>query len=182
MKDTATKKPKKVYNLVAKTKYDLNIKPNFEKISMWKRDGWTEQAIAVALHVGYTTFNNYKVKYPEFAAALIEDNDFVIARSERTLMQMAWGTNPTPTVIEEQEELDTRTGKMKVVKRVVKYDMKPNITSLIFLMKNRAPEKWRDRKDVTVNSQDSVIEQAMDNFKLVSDQLAKNLTEENEKD
>lgn len=162
-----------------RSKFATHVEPNFEKISMWKREGWTEETIAKTLKVAYSTFLDYKNKYPELLEVLKEDNDFILAKSERTLMQQAWGENPEPSIVEETEELDVRTGKMKVVKRTVRYDRKPNITALLFLIKNRAPDKWQDRRDISVDS-DKALDRAMENFEKVSEQLRKTIGEDNE--
>lgn len=159
------------------SKYDRYILPNFDIISKLKRDGLTERQIAEKLSIGYSTWCRYKTQYREFNEVLLKDDEYCNAKSERTLMQMAWGEHPNAVVTDEEWILDKRTGKMILLHQKIKKDTRPNMTALIFLMKNKDPEHWRDRRDVNVNSE-SVIDKAMENFKLVSDELAKNAAEE----
>ena len=48
-----------------------------------------EEDIAKGLHVAYSTFKEYKKIYPDLVAILKEENEYIIAKSVRTLMQMA---------------------------------------------------------------------------------------------
>ena len=49
-----------------------------------------EEDIAKGLHVAYSTFYlNIRKIYPDLVAILKEENEYIIAKSVRTLMQMA---------------------------------------------------------------------------------------------
>ncbi|MDR0675631.1 MAG: hypothetical protein LBF97_01135 [Elusimicrobiota bacterium] len=49
-----------------KGKYERNIKPNFEYIKRWLREGATEKQCAARLRIGYSTWNKYKSQFVEF--------------------------------------------------------------------------------------------------------------------
>ena len=49
-------------------KYDTHIKPYFDRIEKWLDGGATEKQCAEALRVAYSSWNSYKVQYPEFKA------------------------------------------------------------------------------------------------------------------
>ena len=50
-----------------KSLYDTHIKPFFEQIDKMLNDGASEEQVAKALDVSYSSFNNYKKQYPELA-------------------------------------------------------------------------------------------------------------------
>ena len=56
------------------SKYETNVKPYFDQIKKWLEQGATERQIAEQLGVAYSTYNDYKTKYSEFAE-LIKTKD-----------------------------------------------------------------------------------------------------------
>lgn len=57
----------------AKSKYESLVRPYLNEIEKKVREGVTEAAIAEALNISVASLNNYRNKYPEFAAALSKD-------------------------------------------------------------------------------------------------------------
>jgi hypothetical protein len=116
----------------------------------WK-DGYLEQARKLAalgatdvemadfFGVSLRTFMRWKVSKPEFWHALKAAKDAADERVERRLYERAVG------YAVEIEKIVVSRGKVIRLKTVEHYP--PDTTALIFWLKNRQPEKWRDKVD-----------------------------------
>ncbi len=164
-----------------KSKYESNVKCKFTEIREWRIEGYTESQIANLCGVAYSTFMVYINKYPELKEVLKQTKAILKSELKQSLFQEAMGTRNKVETYDIVYELDRRTNTMIAVKRTDKYSNKRNITSLIFALKNIDPDNWQDRRDVNVNTNDSV-DKALDNFKLVSDELKKNIPEADSND
>mgnify|MGYP001005082616 CR=1 FL=1 len=109
------------------------------KVAQCAEAGMTEHQMAIALGLTRETINQYKKAWPEFSDAITKkanaDGDV-----ERSLWERANGY--------EYEEVKTEKdnkGYMKTTK--VKKFMPPEPVAMIFWLKNRQPEKWRDKKE-----------------------------------
>ena len=165
---------KKKSNAGRKSNYATKVLPYLEEIRAWRQEGQTEEIIAKFLGVSYTSFNEYKVKYPELMQTLKESKEKLIHDLEDTLFRVALGK--VKTIKSKKIYIkDHRTGEMKLDKEEVQEDtLAPNATLLIFSLKNLNSSRWKDRHDIDV-SKDSELQEAMNNFKLVSDELTKHL-------
>ena len=161
------------------SKYDTHVKDRLNEVRAWRQDGHTEEQIAHLLGIHYGTLMEYKKQYAEFNEALKESKEALISNLKQTLFQEAMGTRSSQDIIEETQEYDYRLNKMVTVKKVVRYSNKPNITSLIFALKNLDPNNWKDRRDINVDSE-NVLEKAAENFELFMNQLKESLDDENE--
>lgn len=103
----------------------------------WAREGDTDKTIASKLGVSEVTMHKWKKDKPEFVEALKNGKEIVDRKVENALLKNALGFS----YVEE-----TVTNKGEVVE-VEKYE-KPNTTAQIFWLKNRRPDKWRDKQDV----------------------------------
>lgn len=96
---------------------------------------------AISDFFGFTkqTFCNFKNKYPEFFDSLKEWKKTADERVERSLYERASGyTFPT-------EEIFNYQGK--VIRAKSLKHVPPDVTAQIFWLKNRQPDKWRDKHD-----------------------------------
>ena len=73
------------------SKYHTHIKPNMELIKKWREDGETEETILKTLNVAQSTWCTYKHKFPEFAEALKNSSEFILAKTQDSMYQSAWG-------------------------------------------------------------------------------------------
>ena len=127
-----------------RTEEGLNI------IKMWKRDGLTNEDIAHNMGVTRATLHNWTKKFKEIDKAVQEGKLPSDAKLENSAFKAACGY----TVVEQwQEEKPDGT----IVRKSVKREVPPNPTMLIFLMKNRMPDKYRDRQDVRLEGALPVI-------------------------
>jgi hypothetical protein len=115
------------------------------------RDGYLEQARKLAalgaidiemadfFGVSLKTFTRWKVSKPEFRLALKVTKEAADERVERRLWERAVG------YAVEIEKIVVSRGKVIRVKTIEHYP--PDTTACIFWLKNRQPEKWRDKVD-----------------------------------
>lgn len=112
------------------------------KISGWARDGLIDEQIAKNIGVSYSTFRDWKKRFPALSAALKESKEVVDRQVENALFKSAVG-------FIYEEDVVTNAGD---VVRVKKYS-KPNTTAQIFWLKNRKREQWTDKSEVKVEGQ-----------------------------
>lgn len=119
------------------TKY----KPEYAKIARKMCElGATDPQLAEAFEVNISTITLWKVTYPEFSAAVKISKDVSDNLVEQSLYKRALGY--------ECEEMDVRVIEGKVVQTPVKKVYPPDPTAMIFWLKNRQKEKWRDKQEV----------------------------------
>lgn len=109
------------------------------KINGWARDGLIDEQIATNIGVSYSTFRDWKKKFPALSAALKKGKDVVDREVENALYKSAIG-------FIYEEETVTNAGDVVLVK---KYS-KPNTTAQIFWLKNRKRNQWTDKSEVEV--------------------------------
>lgn len=126
------------------SKYDNQFHP---VIVRWMvRAGLNDEEIARELSLHRSTLYRWKDKYPEFAQAFAETKPFIDALVEDALLKRALGYQYTETEIRTDEQ--GRTMEKTVTRQVV-----PDVTAQIFWLKNRQPERWRDKQDVNVKAE-----------------------------
>lgn len=102
--------------------------------------GATDPQLAEAFDVTISTITLWKVTYPEFSAAIKISKDVSDNLVEQSLYKRALGY--------ECEEMDVRVIEGKVVQTPVRKVYPPDPTAMIFWLKNRQKEKWRDKQEV----------------------------------
>lgn len=107
------------------------------KLEGWARDGLTDEQIANNMGVVASTLYDWKNKYKEISEALKRGKEVVDIEVENSLLKRALGYKYDEVTYEHGEE----------TKRVTK-EVQPDVTAQIFWLKNRRPDKWRDKKDV----------------------------------
>lgn len=130
--------------MAAKSAQAMATKDNLIRIAAWTRDGLSEAQIAKNLGVSAITFNRAK-KDPEFGEsirkALIQTKDVVDMEVENMLLKRARGY--------EYDEVTEEYEMGVLAKRKVTHKMVvPDTSAQIFWLKNRQPDKWRDRREV----------------------------------
>jgi hypothetical protein len=123
------------------SKYETHVEPRLIEIEGWARDGLIDEQIAKNLGVAYSTFKEYKKKFPDLMDALKKGKEVVDREVENALLKRALGY----TYTEVKQEVD-ETGKVKVTKTVK--EVVPDVTAQIFWLKNRKPTEWRDKQEI----------------------------------
>jgi transposase-like protein len=134
------------------TKYD----PSFAEraYQLCREAGLTDKQLATAFGVDKATINRWKHKYPDFCDSLKKGKDeFDSAVVEASLLKAAKGyfvneTTREPCMVKEKGEVPKIVDPtLEVTKRVRKH-VQPNVTAIIFWLKNRVPDRWRDKQEI----------------------------------
>jgi hypothetical protein len=99
--------------------------------------------------VAYSTFRSWLDRFPALMAALKKGKEPVDIEVENALLKRATGYDYEETVT----EIRVINGEPQdFTKKIVKH-MPPDTTAQIFWLKNRRPDKWRDKQDVNMNAE-----------------------------
>ena len=90
------------------SKYETEIVPRFDEIEHWIRTGFSERDVAKKLGISWTTYKDYKNKYPEFSARIQKARHDPVDDIKAALLNRACGFKYTEkkTVIEYEEFSD----------------------------------------------------------------------------
>ena len=126
-------------------------------IEGWAREGATELDIAKKIGVSMSTFADWKNRFPEILDALKRGKAPVDFEVENQLLKSALGYT---VIVKEPIKLKTKKIKpgvgtveeehIEIIEREVY--IKPDTTAQIFWLKNRKPDKWRDKHEVTATA------------------------------
>lgn len=119
-------------------KYDYWISNDgLQLLAGWARSGLTDEQLAHNMGIATSTLYEWKKRYPEISESLKSNKEIADIAVENALYKRAIGYQYTETTKEAG----------KVVKTVVK-EVVPDTTAQIFWLKNRQPERWRDKQEV----------------------------------
>ena len=130
---------------MAKGKYQEWLTPEgLLKIEGWARDGLTDEQIAQNMGIAYSTLRSWRDKFSAISAVLKKGKEVVDRQVENALLKRALGYEYVETTKEAVQDLSSGEVKMQVTKKVTK-QVAPDTTAQIFWLKNRKPDKWRDK-------------------------------------
>lgn len=127
-----------------------SVKDKLILIEGWARDGLTDAQIAKNLGIAYSTFCEYKKKDSEILEALKKGKEVIDYEVENALLKSAMGYE-AEEVIYERRKIARDEYELVPVK-IIKKQIPPNPTSLIYWLKNRRPDKWREKQLVEVDT------------------------------
>lgn len=138
--------------VIAKGKYqDWITKDGLLLVKGWARDGLKDTDIAEKMGISTATFYAWQKDHPEFSEALKEGKAPVDIELEDSAFNLARGLcTVTETVTEVRYEGLDENGNPIEVGRTVKTFVKqvpPNATMQVFLLKNRRPDKYREKRE-----------------------------------
>lgn len=116
------------------------------RVEGWARSGLIDAQIAKKIGIAPQTLCEWVRRFPSFGEALKKGKKPVDDEVESALLKSALGFEYEETITEIIEQPDG--SHRKQVKRFKRY-APPSNTAQIFWLKNRRPEKWRD-KPITV--------------------------------
>lgn len=133
---------------MAKGKYEKWITPEgLTLLEGWARDGLTDEQIAHNMGVSRKTLAEWKKKYGDIGDTLKKGKEIVDYEVENALLKKALGY----TV---KEQKLTKDGELIEIER----EIPPDTTAQIFWLKNRRPDKWRDKvENVNINEDDKEL-------------------------
>ena len=118
--------------------------------------GATDADLADFFAVSVRTVERWKCQHDEFCRALKVSKEVADQRVERSLYQRAIGYETDAMKIFQYE------GKEVLVP--YREQVQPDTTAAIFWLKNRKPEEWKDRKDVTSDNRHTVSTEPVSAF------------------
>lgn len=116
---------------------------DLSKVTHYASKGYTDVELANIFNVTEQTINNWKPKYPQFFESLKSGKLLADAKVEASLFQRACGYSH-PEV-----HITNYLGKVTLTPIIKHYP--PDPVSMIFWLKNRNPDEWRDRTDINHN-------------------------------
>lgn len=143
---------------MAKAKYEKWLEPDgLILIEGWARSGLTDEQIAHNIGIHVATLYTWMSKHGEIREALKRGKEVVDFEVENALLKRALGY--------EYDEITYENGKetKRVRKQVV-----PDTTAQIFWLKNRKPDEWRDKRNVSDTSESD------DGVEIINDAPGKN--------
>jgi serine protease inhibitor len=105
--------------------------------------GATDATLADFFNVAESTINRWKLKQPKFKDALIRGKTVADANVAHSLYRRGTGYSCTETHVSNYQ------GEITLTEITKNYP--PDTTACIFWLKNRQPDKWRDKVEVDAN-------------------------------
>lgn len=106
----------------------------------------TDEDIADFIGVSVRTLYKWKLRHPELGHALKRTREEVDAQVEQSLFRRATGYSHKAVKM-------FQAGGQVIEKKYTEH-YPPDPTSMIFWLKNRQPEKWRDRREIVMDERE----------------------------
>lgn len=108
-------------------------------LESWARDGLIDEQIAENIGIRRQTLYTWKNKYSDINDALKKGKEVVDVEVENALLKRAMGY-----FVEIKEEKLDRDGCVHELKKTI--HVAGDVTAQIYWLKNRLPEKWREKQ------------------------------------
>ena len=133
----------------------------------WARDGLTDEQIARNMGVAYSTFRDWIGKFSALSASLKKGKAPVDIEVENALLKRATGYTvklKKPIKVKTTKRV---TGKGEVTEERIEYVdeeqyIPPDTTAQIFWLKNRRPDKWRDKREEAPQQTNELLQSLID--------------------
>lgn len=137
------------------------------RVEGWARDGLTDEQIARNMGVAYSTFRDWIGKFSALSASLKKGKAPVDIEVENALLKRATGYTvklKKPIKVKTTKRI---TGKGEVTEERIEYAdeeqyIPPDTTAQIFWLKNRRPDKWRDKRDEAPQQTNELLQSLLD--------------------
>jgi len=117
-------------------------------LSTWAKLGLTDQNIADNMGINVSTLYTWKKKYNKIGEALTYAKAKADSVVENALYKRATGFNYDEVTKERRKILGTDDYEMVITKIITK-TVVPDTTAQIYWLKNRKPNMWRDKHEVS---------------------------------
>ena len=122
------------------------------QIEGWAREGLSDEQIAGNMGINPATFYRWKDKFSEFCEAIKKGKAPVDIQVENALLKSALGHKVTVKKPIKVKEVKMKVGEGRIETERIEYAdeevyIPPNSVAQIFWLKNRRPDKWRDKPD-----------------------------------
>ena len=131
---------------MANGKYQQWLEPEgLTLLEGWARDGLTDEQIAGNIGINTSTLYDWKNKFPKISKALKKGKEVVDIQVENALLKRALGYDFQETRVEKSDKDGTKI--IQTLKHIP-----ADTTAQIFWLKNRRPDKWRDKPEMPGDS------------------------------
>lgn len=146
----------------AKSKYKTHVKPHLKEIEKWLNDGASEEQVALALGICYSTFNNYKRQFAELKEICEKPRVGVILDLRSALVKRALGYQ-----YEEKKQYITEdeNGNKKKHTEIITKQALPDTTAIFGALNIYDPEYVKDKKQHELKQQELELRKQMAEFK-----------------
>ena len=122
------------------------------------RDGLTDEQISQKIGIGTTTFYRWQEQFREIRDAIKKGKAPVDIQVENALLKRALGYEYEETITEVEELAGGH--QKKHIRKVLKH-CPPDTTAQIFWLKNRRPDRWRDKVEQVQTVGNELLESLM---------------------
>ena len=127
----------------------------------WARDGLTNEQLAANMGITVKTFYEWQARFEQFREAIKKGKAPVDIEVENALLKRAKGYTYTETT----EEIYTSgerdaNGEYKITERHsrrVTKEVPPETAAAFIWLKNRRPDKWRDKREYVTDVTDNAF-------------------------
>ena len=131
---------------MANGKYQQWLEPEgLTLLEGWARDGLTDEQIAGNIGINTSTLYDWKNKFPKISETLKKGKEVVDIQVENALLKRALGYDFQETRVEKSDKDGTKI--IQTLKHIP-----ADTTAQIFWLKNRRPDKWRDKPEIPGDS------------------------------
>ena len=131
---------------IEKTHFD------FVKIKKLAECGLIDENFANVFGIEKRTWNNWKKQDQEFNSLLKNGKELSDKNVEQSLYKRAMGYQ-----YQEVTQEPDKDGQLRISKRVIK-EVSPDVGAIAFWLKNRQPDRWKDRTNNTTELPNEEIE------------------------
>ena len=132
-------------------KYEYWITPEgLALIEGWARDGLNKDQIAKNIGIRRETLIQWEKQFPNISNSLKKGREVVIREVENALIKKAKGYDVEEITEELKFNQKTKQKELTVTRRVRKH-VPPDTGAAAFVLKNYAPDRWSDRKEIEVS-------------------------------
>lgn len=126
------------------------------KIQGWVRKGLSNDQIAENMGIDRATFYRWANKYSDFGDVLKRTKEITVYEVEDAMFKAAKGY-----FVEETKTITNKDGKTLRIETNKKW-IPPNTTAQIFYLKNKDPDNWRERNDLSLTASNGVLESLLE--------------------
>lgn len=142
---------------MAKSKVEKWLTPEgLTLLGGWAREGLTDEQLANNMSISRSTLNEWKKKYSDISDTLKKNKEIADYEVENALYKRALGYSYDEVTREKVRDALTGAYEMVETKRVTK-EVQPDVGAIMAWLKNRRPDKWRDKPNVTEDDDGVVI-------------------------
>jgi AcrR family transcriptional regulator len=126
---------------MAKGKYEYWLtEDGLLLLAAWARDGFTIEKIAEKCGINKTTIYDWSKKYPDISNAIKKGKEIADIEVENALYKRAVGYDYQEIITEDGDNGSKTINKTR--------HMPPDVGACAIWLKNRKPDKWRDKPEM----------------------------------